>query len=179
MEKTINSPGLLKEFLGTTPRIKDIIQLLTISALATIAIYWSNISYFEEISGWKTFWFIVITFDIFAGAVGNFTKSTQRHYIKNRKRIEFLLLHFLHLGGLYYVVGNFTFFISMYIFVVSSAMLVNSVESLKQKEIHAASLFIIGIMFFYMAFEIPQVIFWLPAIIMLKLLIGFSVKREH
>ncbi len=129
---------------------------------------------------WKPILFLVMVLDIIAGAIANFTKSSQDYYKNNtKKRIIFLFMHFLHIGFLILAVGHLWYSLSVLIFTLIGAFIVNFTESLKQQEINASAVVCLGIILFYVVFPAPQILMWLPAILLVKLVFGFSIRRER
>lgn len=170
---------MVNEFLGDNPNKKDIIKISITTLIVTTIIGYFN---YSEISGlpiWKAILFFIILADIFAGAVGNFTKSTQLKYSNNtKKRVSFLFAHIVHIGVLVLAVGHVYYGFGVLAFTIASGLIVNFTGTVKNQEINAAVAFCVGIILFYVVFPAPQILVWLPAILLVKLVFGFSIRRE-
>ncbi|MBB6461987.1 hypothetical protein [Flammeovirga kamogawensis] len=173
------SNAFSKEFLGDTPIKKDQIKIWGVTLFSIGCIVYSNFTELTELPIWKAILFIVMLLDIFAGAVANFTKSTQTHYKENtKKRIIFLFSHLLHIGFLVLAIGHAYYCFALLAYTITGGLIVNFTTSIKQQEINAATIFCVGILLFYVLFPAPHLLIWLPAILLIKLVIGFSIRRE-
>lgn len=172
--------ALVREFLGENPTKKD---LLIIWGMAILSIGTIGFKNWNELSGlpiWKTVLFLLILVDIFAGAIGNFTLSTQLWYKnKPKKRVVFYFEHLVHIGLLTLAVGHLWFSFGLLLYTIGAGLLVNYTKSLKQQEINASAVICIGLLIFYVALPVPQILIWLPAVLLIKLVMGFSVRRER
>lgn len=73
-----------------------------------------------------------MTFDIIAGALANFTKSTQKKYSNNDKsRIVFLGLHVIHMGLIYLGAGHLWYCVGILAYTLVGAYVVNCIRVLK------------------------------------------------
>ena len=169
-----------REFLGETPTQKDVMTILSVTFVLLAVIGYYNLSELSNIPLWKTVLFMIITADIIAGAIGNFTKSSQKWYKnKPKKRVRFYFEHFIHIGLLVLAVGHAWYCFGLLAFTIVAGLFVNYTDTLKQQEINAASVSLIGLVVFYVVFPAPQILVWLPSIFLLKLIMGFSVRRER
>lgn len=169
-----------REFLGENPTKKDKTTIFSVSFLLLAVIGYSNLSELSNIPIWKVILFLIMAFDIIAGAIGNFTKSSQKWYRnKPKKRVLFYFEHFIHIGLLVLAVGHAWYCFSLLAFTIVAGLFVNYTDVLKQQEINAASVILVGLVLFYVVFPPPQILVWLPSIFLLKLVMGFSVRRER
>lgn len=169
-----------REFLGEHPTKKNQIIIFGTTFLAMGIIGFKNYTELSSLPIWRSVLFMVMVLDIVAGAIANFTKSTQDHYKNNpRKRITFLLMHFIHIGLVVVAVGHLWYCLGLLLFTLTSAFIVNTIHPLKKQEIYAAVSLCIGISVFYVVFTPPQILMWLPAILLLKLVFAFAIRRER
>lgn len=165
--------------LGENPKKNDQILIFSTTFLAIGVIGYFNFEELSKIPIWKSLLFLFIVLDIVAGAIANFTTSSQKYYKNDTtKRIVFLFTHFIHLGLLVLAVGHIWYCLAVLIFTIIGALIVNFTASLKQQEINASVIINLGIILFYVVFPAPQIIVWLPAILLIKLVFGFSINRE-
>lgn len=129
---------------------------------------------------WRSILFMLMAFDIIAGAIGNFTKSSQEWYKnKPKKRVIFYFEHLIHIGLLILAIGHTEYLLALLAYTITAGLFVNYTNTLKQQEINAASTILLGIGIFSVAIPAPQLLVWLPAIFLIKLIMGFSVRRER
>jgi hypothetical protein len=168
------------EFLGESPTQKDKWTIFSVTFLLLGVIGYYNSSELGALPLWKAMLFVLIVFDIIAGAVANFTKSSQEWY-KNKpmKRIAFYFEHILHIVFLVLAVGHLWYCAGLLAFTIITGLFVNYTNTLKQQEINAASVTLIGVVLFYVVFPAPQILIWLPSIFLIKLIMGFSIRRER
>ena len=168
-----------REFVGEKPRKIDLVTIFIFTFILLAVLGYCYRVELSEISIWKVALFLLMTFDIIGGAIGNFTKSTQQWYMKKpSKRITFYFEHLIHIFGLYLAVGYPWYCFGLLVFAIVGGMIVNYTRSLKQQEINAACIMLIGYVLFYVVFPAPYLLAWLPAIFLLKIVMGFSIKRE-
>ncbi|WP_281558309.1 hypothetical protein [Thalassomonas sp. RHCl1] len=169
-----------REFLGETPTQKDKLTIFSVTTVLLALIGYYNSAELTDIALWQSILFMLMAFDIIAGAIGNFTKSSQQWYKnKPKKRVMFLFEHFIHIGLLVLAVGHAWYCFGLLAFTIVAGLFVNYTETLKQQEINAASVILIGLVIFYVVFPAPPLLAWLPSIFLLKLVMGFSVRRER
>ncbi len=168
--------NMFKEFLGETPKRKDVIAISSATTVLVSIIIYKNNELLSELAVWKIVLFATIAFDIVAGAIANYTESTQRYYGSyNSKRVTFLIMH---VAILYLAVGYLWFCLIILVYTIVSSLIVNFTKTLKQQEINTAMLAVIGSVLFFVIFPTLSLLLWFPMVIMLKLIIGFAVKRE-
>lgn len=169
-----------KEFLGETPTRKDKTTIFSVTFVLLGVIGYFNLSELTDMALWEVILFMLMAFDIFAGAIGNFTKSSQLWYKnKPKKRVIFYFEHLIHISLLVLAVGHAWYCFALLAYTIAAGLFVNYTETLKQQEINAASVVLIGIGIFSVAFPAPQLLVWLPSVLLIKLIMGFSVRRER
>lgn len=174
------SKNFLSEFLGDAPTKKDQLVIFTTTFLLLGIIGYQNYLELSNLPLWKGGLFLLMALDIIAGAIANFTKSTQAHYKNDtQKRVTFLLMHFMHIGLLILAVGHWKYCLGLLGFTLMAAFIVNFTSELKQQEINAAALVCLGCVLFYVVFVPPAILSWLPAILLIKLVLGFAIRRER
>jgi len=172
--------AFIREFLGENPTKKDVLTILGITFLLMGAIGFVNWSELSQLPIWKTIIFLLMLFDIFAGAIGNFTLSTQLWYKnKPKKRVMFYFEHMIHIGLLILAIGNLWYCVGLLAYTIVAGLFVNYTKAMKQQEINAASVICIGLIIFYVVFPPVQLLIWLPAVFLIKLIMGFSIRRER
>ncbi|MEM6723860.1 MAG: hypothetical protein AAF598_07460 [Bacteroidota bacterium] len=173
------SNAISREFLGDHPTKKDQLFIFGITFLCLGIIGYQNFDALAALPLWRSLLFLLMVLDIIAGAIANFTKSTQDHYRGDpRKRVTFLLMHFIHIGLLILAVGHLWYALALLVYTLIGAFIVNATSPLKQAEINAAVWVCLGCILFYVVVPPPTILMWLPAILLLKLVFAFAVRRE-
>lgn len=171
--------AITREFLGENPTKLNQFLIFSTSLLLMTIVAYKNYNELSVLPIWKSIIFMLMVLDIVAGSIANFTKSTQAYYKDNKKRITFLLMHIIHITLIVVSVGYLWYTFGLLAFTLIAAFIVNSIKSLKKQEICAAVLICIGLSIFYVLLTPPQILIWLPAILLIKLVFAFSVKREN
>lgn len=174
------SNAFSREFLGETPKKGDQVLVFAITFIVMAIIGYKNYSDLSGMPIWKPILYLIMVLDIVAGAIANFTKSSQEYYKNNtQKRVTFLLMHFIHIGLLILAIGHLWYCLAVLIYTLIGSFIVNFTNKLKQQEINASVVVCLGVILFYVVFPAPQIIMWLPAILLVKLVFGFSIRRER
>ncbi|HKJ85015.1 MAG TPA: hypothetical protein VKA06_03010 [Spirochaetia bacterium] len=127
---------------------------------------------------WEIAIVAIIGGDLAGGAVANFTTGTDRYYSARPKlRLVFLALHVLHPLILYFIIGGPPeVWIAIPLFALVSAFVVNGLPRELQPTV-AAVLTVAGIMICFSWFVIAPPALWFGPLFLVKLVLGFSVRR--
>lgn len=172
--------SLSREFLGENPERKDLTVIFAVTLILLGTITYKSLPELKILPIWKSLLFLLTAADILAGAIGNFTKSTQAFYKnKPKKRIMFFFEHLLHIGFVILAIGHAWYCLALLAYTIGVGIFVNATDTLKQQEINASAVIIIGIILFNVAFPAPAVLVWLPSVFLIKLVFGFAIRRER
>ena len=171
------SNAFSREFLGESPTRHDQVLIFSSAFLIMAFIGYFNYEQLSAMATWKLILFLVMILDIVSGAVANFTRSTQLYYKDTVKRVAFLFMHFIHIGLIILAVGHAWYCFAVLSFTLAGALIVNFTRSLNKQEITAAVVVNLGIVLFYVVFPAPQILNWLPGILLMKLVFGFAINR--
>ncbi len=179
--RTINPPKFLHEIHGSTTTLFDIILTYCGGVLAIISIYALYLQSNINISTWKLILLLLISGDIGAGVVANFTKGTNSYYggeLKSKSRIVFILLHFLHPAVFLFTLNLFSAkAIGLVIFVIVSTLVINAIKNKEKQRVIAAFCAVIGIgLLLIIGISNPLLIWFFP-LFMIKLFIAFGIRR--
>lgn len=174
------SNAFSREFLGETPTRKDQLTIFGVTILLLGAIGYKSFPELSNLPIWKAILFMLMAFDIFAGAIGNFTKSSQTYYKnKAKKRVMFYFEHLIHIGLIALAVDYIWYVFGLLAYTIIAGLFVNYTDSLKQQEINAAVVILLGLILFHVIFSAPQILIWLPSVFLIKIIFGFSIRRER
>lgn len=177
--KEVTIKNSFKEWLGERPTRGDIYVVFGTALSATALLI---AGYFDEISKlpiWKSLLFILVSFDIIGGAVANFTVSTDEYYTQNpKKRWLFFAEHIVHFSLFYLAIGGkIWFWILVFVYTMASAIIINLIQAKRVQELIAPAFVTVGCIIFYSFNLLIPLMSWFPAIFMIKIIIGFAVRR--
>lgn len=179
MKKTISIPKYLHEIHGkhATP----LGLLLTYLAGILFGLVGAIIMYQHGVELWKALLIGFLFFDVGGGVVANLTSSTNQYYQESPKlRLVFLYLHLLQPALLALLVneyGTFALFLAAY--TLGSGLVVHRIRSIEAQQITASTLTVIGITGLTFFNVSPPIIYAFGALFIIKILIGFSVRRPN
>lgn len=91
----IKIPNIFHEAFGESQSMIQLISILLFGIILTTILFIYYPSMYDELPLWRTILAFLLIFDIFAGCIANFTKSTSKYYARNKKRqVIFLSIHF-------------------------------------------------------------------------------------
>ena len=179
--KEISIPSFLHDIHGKKASLPDLVFTYWggIVSLTTILVLYAQAG--PEIEWWKVVFLCLISADIGAGAVANFTKGTNLFYSgnhKNKSRITFILLHVLHPFVYFFAINSFSVYsILLVAYVIGSALFLNSLESRERQGIVAALLMVSGVSLLAILPINNPFLWWFFPLYMTKLFIAFGIRR--
>jgi hypothetical protein len=179
MDKEITIPKYLHELHGEKTNLSSLI-LVYISALLVGGLALSQIIPLA-LPLWKTLLAALIFMDIGGGVVANQTSATNQYYQNHSNlRIPFLLLHIIHPLILILVFPKNSLFLGfVLVFTLASSFGVNALRNRELQQTLAALLVAIGVCLSLLVPVSPSFLVILAPLFMMKLILGFSVKRTH
>jgi hypothetical protein len=175
--KKIKVPKYLHELHGEYP---DIFTLTgTYLACLTSGILVIVFTNYPGLPIWKSVLLFVLYGDIAAGIISNFSSSTKDYYRNNKSlRLPFILMHILHPALFILLFPDFAdYFIYVGLFTILACLIVDRINQIEIQLTTALFLFLSGTLFSF-CFKIPvNFLFSFAPLFMLKLIIGFSVRR--
>jgi hypothetical protein len=180
-EKKVRINNCFKEWLGEDPTQGDMLLVFGTSILATALLITAYFDELRSLSLWKSVVFAVVSFDIIGGAVANFTISTDKYYARsNKKRWMFFAEHLFHFMLFYIAIGGTSWFwILIFAYTMVSAAIVNIISEKRVQEIIAPAFVTVGCILFYGFHFVIPLMSWFPAVLMIKIIIGFAVQRTN
>jgi hypothetical protein len=111
--------------------------------------------------------------------VANLSSSTNQYYQQNeKKRIPFILIHILQPTILYVIFPQYlNYFLFIALFTVILTLIVSAISNREIQQNTASAFLVIGIIFATMFNEINFYVLALGIMFMIKLILGFSVRR--
>ncbi len=175
--KKITVPKLLIELHGNRTSLYTFISVY-VTAIIT-ALFLTYMIKDNELSYWKYALFFITTIDIAGGVVANLSSSTNQYYQRNeKKRIPFILIHILQPTILYVIFPQyFNYFLFIASFTVILTLIVNAISNREIQQNTASAFLVIGIILTTMFTEINPYILALGIMFMIKLILGFAVRR--
>lgn len=177
LNREINIPKALHELHGEKTRLSTLI-LVYVTALAVAGI--ALLQFIPlHLPLWKLMLAVVVFLDVGGGVAANLSSSTNQYYQKKASlRPIFLAMHIIHPLILVLVFPqNATYFIFVLIFTLASAFVVNVFKDRELQQNLAAALTGIGVCLALLFSVSPIFLYAFAPLFMVKLILGFSVKR--
>lgn len=179
--KTILIPKFLQEIHGEKASLTDLALTYIgglVSLMVVLVIYsQSGLS----IEWWKLTLLLLISMDIGAGAIANFTYGTNLYYSgeeKRKTRIYFILAHFIHPAVYLYALDSFSLTsILVVLYIIGSTFFINHINSVEKQRIVAALLLLLGMSILIIAQINNPLLLWFFPLFMIKLLLAFGIRR--
>lgn len=176
--KEINIPRSLWELHGERARVSNLIAVYTAGLITGAMVAWQLLG--SGITWWRIACSAFLFLDIGGGVVANFSKSTNSYYQEHtRLRVPFLAMHVVHPALLALVFPTvLPFFVFTGVFTLTGAFLVNAVKDREAQQNLAALLFAVGTIGSLLFPVFPAVLYCFTPLFMVKLILGFAVRRE-
>ncbi len=179
--KTVRPPKILHELHGISTTWFDIILAYSGGILVIISIYILCLQNNIELPIWKLFLLLLISGDIGAGVVANFTKGTNSYYggeNNSKLRLGFILIHFLHPAIFLYTLNLFSVkTVGLVLFVIVSTLVINAIKNKEKQKVIAAFFTVLGVGgLLVIGISNPFLLCFFP-LYMIKLFIAFGVRR--
>jgi hypothetical protein len=177
MDKEIKIPKYLHELHGEKTKLSSLIMVY-LCALLVGGLVLSQIIPLA-LPLWKTILAVIIFMDIGGGVVANLTSATNQYYQNHSNlRIPFLFLHIFHpLALLLIFPKNLLFLGLVLLFTLASSIGVNVLRNSELQQTLAALLVAVGVCLTFLAPVSPAFLFVFSPLFMVKLILGFSVRR--
>jgi hypothetical protein len=134
-----------------------------------------------DIPTWKLILLLVISADIGAGVIANFTKGTNSHYSqksKRKSRLVFILSHFIHPAIYFYTLNLFsTKTIVFVVLIIISTLIINAIKNKEKQKIIASFCLLSGIGILLILEMSNPLLLWFFPLFMIKLFIAFGIRR--
>jgi hypothetical protein len=179
IRKEVKINNGLKEWLGENPTWGDIGFIFGGAFLATGLLIDGYSDELRQLPLWRSILFVVVAFDIIGGAIANFSVSTDRYYSQNRKkRWLFFAEHMVHFLLLYLAIGgNIRFWVFIFAYTMVGGIIVDQIRERRIQEMAAPVFVTVGCLLFYGFDLLIPFMEWFPAVFMIKIILGFSVRR--
>ncbi len=179
--KTIKPPKFLHDIHGSSTTLFDIILTYSGGVFAAISIYTLCLQNNIEIPVWKLILLLLISGDIGAGVIANFTKGTNSYYggyNKSKSRLIFILSHFLHPAVFFYTLNLFSAkTVGLVLFVIASTLIINAITNKEKQKVFAAFCIVLGIGTVLIIGISNPLLLWFFPLFMIKLFIAFGIRR--
>ena len=173
----INIPKLFHELHGEKTKLSNII--ITYSSGIIVSIITIIINLNLNLPLWKYILLFIIFIDITGGVVANLSSSTNQYYKdRNKLRIIFLLLHIIQPALMLLVFPkNYQYLLFIYLFTLGSSFILFKIKSSELQQNIAALFLVVGITISFLIKLNIFTLYLFGILYMIKLILGFSVKR--
>ncbi|MGH1334977.1 MAG: hypothetical protein ACRBFS_02540 [Aureispira sp.] len=181
--KEINPPEFLHDIHGSTTTVLDVMLSYLGGVIAMGSVYVLYMQHHVDLSLWKLILLLVISADIGAGAVANFTKGTNAYYSgdsKKKTRLGFILIHFLHPTVFFFTLDLFSWYtIGLVLGIVITTLLINAIKTYEIQKTLAAFALVLGISMLFILNVSNPFLLWFFPLFMIKLFIAFGIRRYN
>jgi len=179
--RIIKPPKFLHDIHGSSTTIFDIILTYSGGLISILSIYILYLQNNIDIPVWKLVLLLLISADIGAGVVANFTKGTNSYYdgeSKSKSRLVFIISHFLHPAIFLYTLNLFSLkIIGLVFFVITSTLIINSIRNKESQKVVASLFMVFGIGAILILEISNPLTLWFFPLYMTKLFIAFGIRR--
>jgi hypothetical protein len=176
--RTLRIPRLFHEFHGEEARLIDVVFTWAAALIAVGIVVLRPSTRPVATTWWQIAIVALIAGDLVGGVVANFSEGTDRYYAaRPRLRVGFLLLHVVQPTVLYFIIGGpVEVWASIPAYAIVAALVVNALPDDRQMPV-ATLLTAIGIMICFGWYVIAPPALWFGPIFLVKLVLGFAVRR--
>lgn len=177
--KNIKIPKLFQELHGEKSKISTVILVYLTGIISGYITIVDLLKFNLEI--WKYLLLGIVVVDIAGGVVANLSSSTNSYYKDKKKlRIIFLLVHFIQPLILYFIFPNsMFFFMFLFFYTIISALFINMLKEAEDQQNIASALLTIGAILSVLIKTDYFIINIIGVLYMIKLILGFSVRRPR
>jgi len=175
----VRIPGLLRLVHGETPRLFDVLLVYAVGiAFGVVALVFAY-SRVESLPAWKAVVLFLLAADVSGGTVAGFSSSTGAWYASRPGlKLGFIFVHFVEPGLLCLLFdGRLAYWAFLYGFTVAAASLVTVIREPSRQQPAAAALVVIGTVVLLPIGLATPFLAWFGPVYMLKLILGFGVRR--
>jgi hypothetical protein len=179
VDSEVKIPGFLRPILGETSTVFDVLLVYLVGAvfgvLALVFAYTRVVS----LPLWKAAILFLLAADVSGGAIACFSAGMSAFY-ENRPDLRwgFIFIHFIEPGLLYLLFdGRLGYWLFLYAYTAAAASLVNIIPGQARQEGSAAALVVIGIVVLLPIGLSTPFLAWFAPVYMVKLVLGFGVRR--
>jgi len=173
----IKIPKLFRELHGDIAKLSSII--ITYSSGILVSIITIIVTLYLHLPLWKYILLFILFIDITGGVVANLSTSTNQYYKdRNILRIIFLLMHIIQPGLMLLIFPeNYQYLIFIYLFTLVSSLILFKIKSSELQQNIAALFLVVGITASFLFKLNIFSLYLFGTLYMIKLILGFSVKR--
>ncbi|MGO9308069.1 MAG: hypothetical protein ACLQDL_03485 [Spirochaetia bacterium] len=178
-DSAVRIPGPLRLIHGETATLFDVLLVYAVGIVFGLLALLFAFTRVEALPAWKALLLFVLAADVSGGAMAGFTAGTDAYYgSRPGLRWGFIFLHFIQPGLLFLLfAGKVAYWIFLYAFTVAAAALVNIIPGQARQQGAAAALVVIGIVILLPIGLSTPFLAWFAPVYMLKLILGFAVRR--
>ena len=180
MDSGIRIPGFLRPIHGDTATVFDVLLVYIVGAVfGVLALVFAS-TRVEALPAWKAVVLLVLAADVSGGTVACFSPGRGAYYeARPGLRRVFVFVHFIQPGLLYLLFdGRLAYWLFLYVYAVAAASLVSIIPGRTRQEGSAAALVVIGIVILLPIGLSTPFLAWFGPVYLLKLILGFGVRRS-
>lgn len=179
--KRLSIPPFLQDIHGEKSSLPDLVLTYSgaLVSLAAILIIYGQSGL--QLPWWKLLLLGLVSADIGAGAIANFTIGTNQYYSgvqKRKSRITFILTHLLHPAIFFYVLEAFSVISGLLVlYVIGATLLINALAGSQKQAVVAAFFMVSGVSLLLIGQMSSPFLLWFFPLYMVKLFLAFGIRR--
>jgi hypothetical protein len=178
LTKEVDIPRALQELHGTRAPISTLVLTYLCGVIAAAAVVVRLLP--EGLPLWKVALTGLLFLDIGGGVAANFSAPTQRYYQEHANlRLPFIALHVFHPAVLALLFPeSLWYFVVTGVFTLAATLAVNAIKNPEKQKTPSYILVFIGMCLVWGFVIRPSVLIVFAPLFMVKLIMGFAVKRK-
>lgn len=177
-DMTIQIPPLLHDVFGEKQTLGELLVIILTGVGVATVLFIAVPEMTQGLPLWQTSLAYLLTLDIAAGCVANFTRSTNNHYAaRSRERLVFIAVHvhILLLAGLLGI--ELWPAILVWAYTIVGTLVVNTLKGNRFQMFVAGTLLALGVMLTVLGTAVPKYFLVIALLFMLKVLFSFAVDH--
>lgn len=173
-------PPVLHDIFGESQTIAEMLAILLFGGGVATALVWAYPEMTQGLPLWRSVIAYLLIFDIGAGCIANFTRSTSNYYATRPKgRLLFISVH-VHLPLVAWLLGiGFIHALLIWAYTIVGAFVINALKGSRFQLVMAGLLLSMGIAIAVLAVDVPYYFLVVSLLFMLKVLFSFAVDHYH
>jgi hypothetical protein len=179
LDMKIHIPPFLNEIFGENQTAFEIVIILIFGTGLTTSLFIKFPEMTQSVVWWRSCLAFVLTLDVIAGCVVNFTHGTNTYYsaASYQKRVLFILIH-IHLLAIAWLLEiNLLTVVIAWGYSIACALMVNSLLGNSLQKFIAAVLLVGGVFFAVITETVPAYFLIIIVLFMLKIQYAFPVDH--
>lgn len=171
-------PRFLHDVFGERMSILELGLILGFGVTASIFLFAANPESWQGLALWRIVLLALLTLDIFAGCVANFSHSTSQFYASRpRNRLVFIAVHIQPIAVALLLSNHYIFAICVWAYTIITALLVNALHKNSIQTFVAGFCLSLGLFGFTQFFDLSSFVGVIFLLFFVKVSYSFAVNH--